>query len=116
MGRFKIDNKGCSNKITIKQHILPRKSIERFTDTSNQVYVLRKDRECFPANPGNEIFCCHGGKQRAWSQTTENGYFKENVEDRFQNLAQKIINDHQKTDMIFNQEKKELINAFTALW
>ncbi|PSO19530.1 hypothetical protein C7G42_14870 [Bradyrhizobium sp. MOS003] len=60
------------------------------------------------AKPTDRVFCA----RRAWDHGTEVGFMKE-IEDRFQPLAQSIVDGHVST---FDRELTHVISSFFALW
>jgi len=95
--------------LTVRQHVFPSKSIERFTDQSGRVSVhdLRRN-EVFSATPGNSIFYA----DRAWDQRAESGYMKR-IEDDFQKVVAPIVEGKAQT---IPSEAKAAIDRFFALW
>ena len=80
--------KGNPHQLTIKQHVYPARSIERFADMDGTVEVwLRQNKKMFRASPDNSLFCA----RYTWDQRAESGYIKA-IEDKFQILADGIEN------------------------
>jgi hypothetical protein len=76
------------HSLTIKQHVLPARSITRFSGIDGKVSVRIKGREkdlILP--PDDDLFCA----KRAWDERAEHGYMKQ-IEDEFQKLADKLLN------------------------
>ncbi len=96
---------GNPNQLTIDQHVLPRASIERFTDNDSMVEVCRGDTT-FKADDKNSIFCA----RRVWDQKAEQGYL--DLERDFQVLAGTIIGTH---SHVLNDEENRLASRFFAL-
>lgn len=74
------------NQITVNQHVLPSRSIERFA-RNGAVEVQRvgtKDR--FLAQPSNAVFCA----RRVWDQKAER--LSKPIEDRFQAIVEQVLN------------------------
>lgn len=112
MSKYVINNETDEQaKITKKQHIIPRASIERFYTDANNVYVLRENR-LFSANAENPIFCC---SDRSWDQCSEENRGKK-IEDDYQCLANSLIDKCHNENIIFNNDNAKIINEFTALW
>jgi hypothetical protein len=96
------------NRLTIKQHVFPVRSIEPFVGQSGCVAVFDTVRgKLRPARPRDEIFCA----QRAWDQQTETAMGR--IEDAFQGIVYPIIRG--KVDAI-EPEQKPAINTMFALW
>lgn len=91
------------------QHVLPAKSIERFSNKKGHVQVRRlKSVNTFSTGLKNNIFCV----ERIWDQRSEQGYGKR-IEDRFQSLIEYSLN-HQL--MHLPPEGHEIASEFYALW
>ncbi len=81
-----MPQKGNPHRLTVKQHILPTKSMYRFSDATGGVDTfLVKQQKCVRLKPTNGLFTY----TRRWDQKAEN-HLKE-IEDAFQNVAEKII-------------------------
>ena len=75
------------NRITVEQHVLPVKSIRRFTGPAGKVSLCDIARQKIrPAGPSDDMFIA----KRAWDQRAETGYMKK-IEDAFQPLAESVI-------------------------
>jgi hypothetical protein len=75
--------KGNPHRLAIRQHILPVKSIARFSKSDGRVWVFEKLKNAKRrAKPSDEIFCA----RRAWDERTEVDFMKK-IEDEFQTLA-----------------------------
>lgn len=84
--------------LTIKQHVLPARSITRFSGTDGRVAVRVKDRtEDLRLPPDDVMFCA----QRAWDERAEHGYMKQ-IEDEFQELADKLLSGSHSMDSTSN--------------
>jgi len=107
--KFEKTQRGNPHKLTIKQHIFPTRSIERFVSDDGvvKVYVKAADK-IISARPDDQVFCA----KRVWGHGTEVGYMK-TVEDKFQALADSIIDE--KIGYIGLREK-EVVNEFFGLW
>ncbi|WP_157889379.1 hypothetical protein [Chromobacterium subtsugae] len=74
------------HQLTIKQHTLPLRSIERFCHENQAVKVKLNTKDIFiDLKPNNSLFCAN----RAWDHRTETVVSKD-IESNFQNLADKI--------------------------
>lgn len=106
---FEAPQKGNPHKLTINQHVFPRKSIDRFANESGLVQLFRVDgAKVIPASSTNSLFCA----KRVWDQSTESGIGK-NIEDRFQELAESILAGGTKVIGVF---EKTVVEDFFSLW
>jgi hypothetical protein len=97
------------NRLTVKQHVFPLKSIERFTGQGKRVAVYDIHRnEVFRARSENSVFLAY----RAWDQRAESGYMKR-IEDEFQNVVVPIIDG--KVQAVA-PEARAFIDRMYALW
>jgi hypothetical protein len=97
------------NRLTLKQHVFPAHSIERFADRNGRVSVCDMLRhQVRLAAPDDSLFCA----RRAWDERAESGFMKR-IEDRFQEIARLII-DGQATTV--TPEQKRAIERMFALW
>src|SRR5260221_12360688 len=109
MPKFEKPQKGNPHRLTIGQDTFPSKSIARFADTDGRVHIHMKPAGPIRrAKPTDNIFCA----LRAWDHGTEVGLMK-TIEDRFQHLAELIIDGHVLT---FDAEQTHVISSFYALW
>jgi hypothetical protein len=107
--KFEKVQKGNPHKLRVNQHVWPRKSIARFVDATNRVWLFDKAQsKPRRAKPDDSTFCA----KRVWDQRAEAGYMKD-IEDAFQEVADEII-----AGVISNisGEQKEKVDAFFALW
>jgi len=97
------------NQLTVKQHVFPARSIDRFVNQDGRVSVYdmvrRKQRL---ARPDDVLFCA----RRAWDHRAEAGYMK-HIEDEFQAVVRPII-DGQAASVA--PEQKPTIDRMFALW
>ncbi|MFT5703951.1 MAG: hypothetical protein ACI9TO_001331 [Rickettsiales bacterium] len=101
--------KGNPNQITVRQHIIPQKSIKRFYNANSCVKVrLVKQQKTISVNSSNKIFCAMG----CWDHNTEN--YMTSIENNFQILCDKII----KSGIEFKIQEQEnsIITEYFALW
>lgn len=99
---------GNPNRLTLRQHVFPTKSISRFGNQNGLISVhdlIRK--QVFNAKPTNVIFCA----DRAWDQRTEREM--KTIEDRFQSLIAPVVAGLSKT---IPQDQREIIDQMYALW
>ncbi|VFB17836.1 hypothetical protein [Pseudomonas fragi] len=106
---YEPTQKGNPHRLTVKQHTFPKTSIARFAGQKGNVELFLKSLDrVIQAKPSNEIFCA----ERAWDQQAESGFMK-NVEDDFQALAGRILDD----DLVsFKEADLTVINEFYCLW
>lgn len=98
------------HQLTIKQHCFPKRSIERFANEDGLVHVhlIEHERTVFlKADDSN--FCA----LRTWDQRAEDGFMKE-IEDKFQNLADKIAEG--KIVRRLTREEEDVITDMYILW
>lgn len=98
------------HQLTIKQHCFPKRSIERFANEDGLVHVhlIEHERTIFlKADDSN--FCA----LRTWDQRAEDGFMKE-IEDKFQNLADKIAEG--KIVRRLTREEEDVITDMYILW
>jgi hypothetical protein len=107
--QFEKTQKGNPHKLSIKQHIFPVRSIERYLkiDGTAEVY-LKSINKSIQTNPYDQIFCA----LRGWDHGTEIGYMK-SVEDKFQALAELILDG---STISIGLKEKEIVNEFYGLW
>lgn len=106
---YERTQKGNPHQLTVKQHILPARSIARFVNTSGRVSVFHKKAgKIIQAKPADQVFCA----KRTWDQRAESGYMK-SVEDKFQPLADAILNGHQKQ---IGPLEKWIVTDMFILW
>ena len=105
--KYEKTQKGNPHRLTIKQHCFPMRSIERFVCSEGLVDVQRGVKN-FPSKPDKKLFW----SRRAWDQRAESGFMKE-IEDVYQELAEKIVNGVVSKLSKSDQEK---ITDMYALW
>jgi len=100
--------KGNPHGLTVRQHVFPRASIERFaTGGGVEVHDLKR-RTVRRAGPDDDLFCA----DRAWAHGPEAGWMKE-VEDAFQAVAEEALRRRPPT---LNDRQSGAISEFYALW
>lgn len=103
---------GNPHGLTLRQHILPARSIERFAGTDGCVSVLFKNRpspqKSIRVSPDNPLFCAN----RVWDHGSETSC-KSSIEDPFQVLAERIISGVTTTIV---GEDKFIVDSFYGLW
>ena len=98
---------GNPHQLTINQHVLPTKSIERFAvDGTVSVQFVSQDRH-FKLSPEDQLFCANW----KWDQRAEHCYMKK-IEDQFQDLAKRIVNG---INSVNPREYPTVMNFF-SLW
>ena len=104
--------KGNPHNLTCRQHILPRKSIERFADKDGLVSVLflkgSKSGKSERLPSKNDLFCA----KRAWDQRSE-VITKKVYEDPFQELAERIVSGETQS---LGPKDNITATAFWGLW
>ncbi|WP_345870331.1 hypothetical protein [Shewanella algae] len=101
--------KGNPHKLTIKQHMFPAKSINRFGDENSFVEVfLINDKKEFKLKEDAKLFCA----RRAWDQRAE-AIFMKNIEDKYQGLAEIILNNGL---IKLGVKEQAIITDMFALW
>ncbi len=85
--RYEKTQGGNPYQLTVKQHIIPNKSISRFVNQDGfvEVWMLGAD-STIKLRPSNALFCA----MRSWDHRTEHGLIKGH-EDRFQKVADEIV-------------------------
>jgi hypothetical protein len=97
------------HKLTVKQHVIPMRTIERFAGLDGMVEVnIGTDHRVKRLKPDAGIFWT----RRAWDQRAERGYMKQ-IEDRFQPLADRIASG-ELTEI--PGESTHDVNQFFSLW
>jgi hypothetical protein len=109
MKNYEPTQRGNPHELTIKQHVFPKRSIDRFCDSNGGVEIFIKNlRKITRVDSRSELFCAH----RAWDQRSESLFMK-SIEDRFQSIADSIIRDADATWLHFCHED---VSRFFALW
>lgn len=99
---------GNPHQLTIRQHVFPARSIQRFCEKGGVDLIdLVRGRQR-RAGPGDSVFCA----DRAWGHYAEAGFMKK-IEDLFQELAEKIIIG---SSAKFTIEQAEAVNEYFGLW
>lgn len=97
------------HRLTVKQHFIPRLSIDRFANDMGFVELqLAKQKEICRASSDHWAFYV----RRAWDERAEKGYMKQ-IEDDFQGIADKILEDETKP---IDTDACRIITRFYALW
>lgn len=107
--KFEKTQPGNPHKLTVKQHVIPVRTIERFAGPDGMVEVnIGTDHRVERLTPDAGIFWT----RRAWDQRAERGYMKQ-IEDRFQPLADRIVSGAL-TEI--PEESMHDVNQFFSLW
>jgi hypothetical protein len=107
MRRSEPVQKGNPHKLTVKQHVFPYRSIERFAqDGRVEVHEKGPDRT-LRRDPSDIIFCA----RRVWDHQSEHGFMLE-IENAYQRIADKIIEGHRK----LTEADHSSISDFFMLW
>lgn len=107
--KFEKTRPGNPHQLTIKQHVIPARTIERFTAPDGMVEVnIGSDNRVERLRPDAGIFWT----RRAWNQRAERGYMKQ-IEDRFQAVANRIASG-ELTEI--PEESAHDVNQFYSLW
>lgn len=97
------------HKLTIHQHVFPRKSIERFAGGGRTVQVFEVCRKrILNLSPKEGFFCA----KRVWDQKTETVFVK-TVETPFQKIVDRIVSGELLKIGFF---EKQVIDSYFALW
>lgn len=108
MAKFEKTQPGNPHKLTIRQHVYPRASIERFADAAGRVKVrFLADHKTVHVTPDADVFCA----MRAWDQRHERLVGKQ-IEDAFQGIAEEIVAGRNKLD----EKQHETVTYFRSLW
>jgi len=84
---FEAPQRGNPHKLTVKQHVFPLRSIERFYGAKRGVDLyLAKQRKCIRALADHDVFCA----KRAWQHRVESGFMAD-IERRYQQVADSIV-------------------------
>lgn len=108
LSRAENTQPGNPHELSKRQHIFPRRSIDRFCDGGrvDLIDLVRKKRR--KALPGDKVFCA----DRVWNHGAETGFMKE-IEDKFQALASLVITG---PGIILSDEQTNAVNDFYGLW
>ncbi|MGG6429434.1 hypothetical protein ACQ5TV_05565 [Acetobacter ghanensis] len=106
---YEKPSKGNPYQLTIKQHVFPKRMIDRFTnEATKKVDVIRKKNlHRLSLGPKSEIFCA----MRQWDQKSESIIGK-SIEDRFSQLVTNII---ENPFYSITDNDNKTINSFYAL-
>jgi hypothetical protein len=106
--RHEKTQRGNPHRLTINQHVLPRKSIERFAE-NGMVQVNRlSNSEALLLSPDNPFFCA----MRAWDQKAET-VGSHSTENAFQAVVDAISTGHKETQIA---KRDEAITGMYLLW
>lgn len=86
MVRYEAPQRGNPHKLTIRQHLLPRKTIERFCGPDKRVHLqFIQTGKVARLLSDSELFCA----MRAWDQKAE-ACLGKSIEDAFQAIAERL--------------------------
>jgi len=105
--RYEKTQKGNPHALTIRQHVFPKKSIERFSGADGCVSVLLKRQGLRRLRPNNEIFCA----MRAWDESAERGYMRK-IENKYQRLVDRLL----VGDLHCTHQDHKIITHMFVLW
>ncbi|MXP29568.1 hypothetical protein GRI58_12140 [Porphyrobacter algicida] len=106
--RSERTQKGNPHQLTIRQHVYPRASIDRFVDAGGVDLYDLKQHLLRRAKPDDPMFCA----DRAWGHGPEAGWMKD-IEDAFQDLVEKLLAGLLD---VFDEKQSATISDFYALW
>jgi hypothetical protein len=106
--RSEKTQKGNPHQLTVRQHVYPRASIERFVNAGGLDLYDLKQHLLRRAKPDDPMFCA----DRAWGHGPESGWMKE-IEDAFQDLVEKLLAG---LPDAFDERQSATISDFYALW
>lgn len=107
--KFETTQNKNPHRLTIKQHVFPRQSIDRFSDARGMVEVFSsRFSRVVEVSPNNDLFCA----KRLWDQITEASIGK-TIEDRFQDVARSVISGRTKSIGLL---EKRVVDEFFSLW
>lgn len=106
---YEKTQKGNPHQLTVNQHCFPASCIKRFVDNDGKVQLVKlPGNDHILAKPEAKIFCA----KRAWDQSAEHIFMKE-IEDRYKDLAEKIVSNNTLT---LDAECQKIITDMFALW
>jgi len=100
--------RGNPHKLVRRQHVFPRRSIERFAAAGGVELADLKRNRFRLASVDDVMFCA----DRAWNNGAEIGWMKE-IEDAFQALAEEMLWTGRDT---FTNAENETLAEFYGLW
>jgi hypothetical protein len=85
--KYEKPQKGNPHALTVQQHTVPVRSIQRFSSAAGTVHVryLRNGKE-LRLRPDDQLFCA----KRTWDEHAERGFMK-SIEDNFQAIVERIV-------------------------
>jgi len=97
------------NELTIRQHVIPARSLKRFSNLNGFVQVsLEGGNKTLSLKPSNDFFTL----ARVWDQRAESGWMKK-IEDQFQPLADDILSGRLESIV---GEQIRTVAYFFSLW
>ncbi|MEO3714114.1 hypothetical protein [Roseateles flavus] len=87
MARYERTQPGNPHQLTIRQHLLPSRTISRFCGRDGLVHMRLSERAVeLRLRPDNHLFCT----MRSWDQRAESGFGKA-IEDGYQVIADRLV-------------------------
>lgn len=106
---YQATQKGNPHRLTLKQHVFPRRSIERYYGTTGGVDLyLPKQQKRIRALATHDVFYA----KRAWSHRIESGFMAD-IERRYQEVAESIVQGQKTT---IPAADHQAITDMFALW
>lgn len=105
--KYEKTQRGNPHGLTVVQHQIPVRSIERFTGTGGAVEVYFETKRVL-VKPQDELFAT----KRSWDQRAEAGYMKQ-IENEYQAIADRVLAD---PDSELADKDHETITYFYWLW
>jgi hypothetical protein len=107
--KYEKTQPGNPHRLTVNQHVLPVRCIERFAGSDGCVDVCVANRpNLLRLAPQNGLF----RTKRTWDEKAER-HFMKRIEDKFQELADKIVNGEVQ---IVEGSEATTVNLYFALW
>lgn len=106
---YEKPQKGNPNRISVKQHVFPKRCISRFVNKDGFVHLhLKEQKKTISVKPDNQIFCA----RRRWNQIAEHGFMKEVENDYNRIVGQSILGVERK----LTDSDHKCISLMYALW
>lgn len=108
VSRSQKTQRGNPHQLAIRQHIFPKRSIERFCARGGVDLLDLKREKTRRARPEDVAFCA----DRTWNHGAETGWMKD-IEDAFQPIAEMVVKN---PEVRLGTEEATAVSAFYALW
>ena len=106
--KFERPQKGNPHRLTVDQHVFPKRSLERYAGRDGRIAVRRSaGGKEIRLKSDDQIFCA----RRAWDHGSEVGFMK-TCEDRFQVVAERICAGGD----ALSPEESHAVSVFYGLW